>query len=90
MKKNNKITIFINGWNEEINSEDVQLITSGKSRFSINNSDIDIKNYLIYINDAESFQIRNNIFIIIVLTFIFFFLFFFLKSIFRRYDTNIL
>lgn len=77
MKKNNKITIFINGWNEEINSEDVQLITSGKSRFSINNSDIDIKNYLIYINDAESFQIRNNIFIIIVLTFIFFFLFFF-------------
>lgn len=77
MKKNNKITIFINGWNEEINSEDVQLITSGKSRFSINNSDVDIKNYLIYINDAESFQIRNNIFIIIVLTFIFFFLFFF-------------
>lgn len=77
MKKNNKIIIFINGWNEEINSEDVQLITSGKSRFSINNSDIDIKNYLIYINDAESFQIRNNIFIIIVLTFIFFFLFFF-------------
>lgn len=90
MKKNNKITIFINGWNEEINSEDVQLITSGKSRFSINNSDIDIKNYLIYINDAESFQIRNNIFIIIVLTFIFFFFIFFLKSIFRRYDTNIL
>lgn len=77
MKKNNKIIIFINGWNEEINSEDVQLITSGKSRFSINNSDVDIKNYLIYINDAESFQIRNNIFIIIVLTFIFFFLFFF-------------
>lgn len=77
MKNNNKIIIFINGWNEEINSEDVQLITSGKSRFSINNSDVDIKNYLIYINDAESFQIRNNIFIIIVLTFIFFFLFFF-------------
>lgn len=77
MKKNNKIIIFINGWNEEINSEDVQLITSGKSRFSINNSDVDIKNYLIYINDAESFQIRNNIFIIIVLTFIFFFYFFF-------------
>ncbi|PBC26668.1 Pancreatic triacylglycerol lipase [Apis cerana cerana] len=28
MKKNNKIIIFINGWNEEINSEDVQLITN--------------------------------------------------------------
>lgn len=77
MKKNNKIIIFINGWNEEINSEDVQLITSGKLRFSINNSDVDIKNYLIHINDAESFQIRNNIFISIVLTFIFFFYFFF-------------
>lgn len=30
MDKNNKIVIFLSGWNEEINSEDVQLITNGK------------------------------------------------------------
>lgn len=53
IEKNNKIVIFISGWNEDINFEDVQLITSGKLWFSINNSDADIKNYLIYINDAE-------------------------------------
>ncbi|KAG9436247.1 lipase member H-A [Apis mellifera carnica] len=28
MDKNNKIVIFLSGWNEEINSEDVQLITN--------------------------------------------------------------
>lgn len=56
MDKNNKIVIFLSGWNEEINSEDVQLITNGKLWFSINNSYPDIKNYLIYINDAEFFK----------------------------------
>lgn len=56
MDKNNKIVIFLSGWNEEINSEDVQLITNGKLWFSINNLYPDIKNYLIYINDAEFFK----------------------------------
>lgn len=56
MDKNNKIVIFLSGWNEEINSEDVQLITNGKLWFSINNSYPDIKNYLIYINDTEFFK----------------------------------
>lgn len=56
MDKNNKIVIFLSGWNEEINSEDVQLITNGKLWFSINNLYPDIKNYLIYINDTEFFK----------------------------------